>query len=409
MKKHLIWGCACLLAVSLAACTGGQPVPGAGAASTPAPEASASPAPKETVGWEDILAVLRGEEPFYDTSTGNALDISRLREALTPDDLPLSVPTWAAVDLDGDGMSEAVLQIGLGDNPSAGFEVLHARPGGVYGYTLSPRTLQELKADGTCLYSGGAADWGIGSLTFGADGYELAPQTWCASDGPEERYFVNGAEADETAFQAAVAAWQSGAQVEWRAFPPDEADALAAYGALLAREPGALDRPPAGLELGEVSLPPEEELEYTLLDLDGDGGRELLLQWVEEPGSFNAVFHYGDGELSCWQYDNMEGSCRDYPLRDGTMVRQYDVGTGPTRYSHLYTLFRYLPSGETQEAASLAIHEDTPDGGAGTHTYLVDGEEVDQAAFEARFETLVGGRLLDRTAWTPAAQWDGTG
>ena len=105
----------------------------------------------------------------------------------------------------------------------------------------------------------------------------------------------------------------------------------------------------------------------------------------------------------------MEGSCRDYPLRDGTMVRQYDVGTGPTRYSHLYTLFRYLPSGETQEAASLAIHEDTPDGGAGTHTYLVDGEEVDQAAFEARFETLVGGRLLDRTAWTPAAQWDGTG
>ena len=130
MKKHLIWGCACLLAVSLAACTGGQPAP--------APEASASPAPKETVGWGVILAVLRGEEAFYDTSTGNALDISRLREALTPDDLLLSVPAWAAVDLDGDGTSEAVLQIGLGDNPSAGFEVLHARPGGVYGYTLSP-------------------------------------------------------------------------------------------------------------------------------------------------------------------------------------------------------------------------------------------------------------------------------
>ena len=64
MKKHLIWGCACLLAVSLAACTGGQPAP--------APEASASPAPKETVGWGVILAVLRGEEAFYDTSTGNA-------------------------------------------------------------------------------------------------------------------------------------------------------------------------------------------------------------------------------------------------------------------------------------------------------------------------------------------------
>ena len=403
MKKHLIWGCACLLAVSLAACTGGQPAP--------APEASASPAPKETVGWGVILAVLRGEESFYDTSTGNALDISRLREALTPDDLLLSVPAWAAVDLDGDGTSEAVLQIGLGDNPSAGFEVLHARPGGVYGYTLSPRTLQGLKADGTCLYSSGTADWGIGSLTFGADGYELVPQTWCTSGGPEERYFVNGAEADEAAFQAAVDAWQSGAQVEWRAFPPDEADALAAYGALLAREPGALDRPPAGWELGDVSLPPEEELEYTLLDLDGDGVRELLLQWAEEPSSFNAVFHYGDGELSCWQYDNMEGSCRDYPLRDGIMVRQYDVGVAPNRYVHSYTLFRYLPDGAEEKKASLALVEEYQGETMETMRYRYDlnGNEVAQDDFESAFAELVDSKLLDRSDWTPAAQWDGTG
>ena len=53
---------------------------------------------------------------------------------------------------------------------------------------------------------------------------------------------------------------------------PVSAEALAAYRALLAGEPGALDRPPEGLELHQVTLPPAEELEYVLLDLDGDGG-----------------------------------------------------------------------------------------------------------------------------------------
>lgn len=83
------------------------------------------------------------------------------------------------------------------------------------------------------------------------------------------------------------------------------------------------------MELYQVTLPPAKELEYVLLDLDGDGGAELVVQRVGQPALFNAVFHYGDGELSCWQYDIMETSCRDYPLRDGTMVRQYDTGTGP--------------------------------------------------------------------------------
>lgn len=185
---------------------------------------------------------------------------------------------------------------------------------------------------------------------------------------------------------------------------PVSAEALAAYRALLAGEPGALDRPPGGLELHQVTLPPAEELEYVLLDLDGDGGAELVVQMAAQPGLFNAVFHYGAEELSCWQYDIMETSCRDYPLRDGAMVRQYDTGTGPNRYSHLYTVFRYLSGGETEETASLTIHEDTSDGGAETLTYLVDNEEVDQDTFETRFEELVESRLLSREDWTPAAE-----
>ena len=182
---------------------------------------------------------------------------------------------------------------------------------------------------------------------------------------------------------------------------------LAAYRALLAGEPGALDRPPEGLELHQVTLPPAEELEYVLLDLDGDGGAELVVQMVAQPQQFNAVFHYGDGELSCWQYDIVEMSCRDYPLEDGAMVRQYDTGTGPNRYSHLYTVFRYLPDGETEECASLAVHQDTQEDGTEVFTYLVDDAEVDQDTFAAEFEELVGSRLLSLEDWIPATERPG--
>ena len=175
---------------------------------------------------------------------------------------------------------------------------------------------------------------------------------------------------------------------------PVSAEALAAYRALLAGEPGALDRPPEGLE-------------YVLLDLDGDGGAELVVQMVAQPQQFNAVFHYGDGELSCWQYDIVEMSCRDYPLEDGAMVRQYDTGTGPNRYSHLYTVFRYLPDGETEECASLAVHQDTQEDGTEVFTYLVDDAEVDQDTFAAEFEELVGSRLLSLEDWIPATERPG--
>ena len=89
------------------------------------------------------------------------------------------------------------------------------------------------------------------------------------------------------------------------------------------------------------------------------------------------------------------------------MVRQYDTGTGPNRYSNLYTVFRYLPDGETEECASLAVHQDTQEDGTEVFTYLVDDAEVDQATFAAEFEELVGSRLLSLEDWTPATERPG--
>ena len=85
------------------------------------------------------------------------------------------------------------------------------------------------------------------------------------------------------------------------------------------------------------------------------------------------------------------------------MVRQYDVGTGPSRYSHLYTLYRCQAGGEMTELSHMFIHEYTYcDGAAPSTIYGIDGEEVDEAVFSARFEALVTSQLKTPAAPTAA-------
>ena len=140
------------------------------------------------------------------------------------------------------------------------------------------------------------------------------------------------------------------------------------------------------------------ELEYLHLDLDGDGGEELLVQWVEAPENYNGVFHYEAGSLTCWQNDLSEGSCRDYPLWDGTMVRQYDLEDAV-----VYTLFRYRSDGEIREQLQLVAREavvDPESGEEGEPTYEVNGMDVDEATFEEWLYDRVTSRLADPSDWT---------
>lgn len=140
------------------------------------------------------------------------------------------------------------------------------------------------------------------------------------------------------------------------------------------------------------------ELEYLYLDLDRDGGEELLVQWVESPENYNGVFSYRDGRLVCWQHDGSEGSCRDYPLEDGTMVRQYEFNGTTT-----YTLFRYRPDGRAREQALLIARAGSIDPESGEElppTYEVNGEAVDLAGFKQQIYELVTSRRLDPEEWT---------
>lgn len=48
-------------------------------------------------------------------------------------------------------------------------------------------------------------------------------------------------------------------------------------------------------------------LESTLMDVDGDGTEELLVQYGNSPGDLNAVFDYDSGWINCWELDCLGG------------------------------------------------------------------------------------------------------
>ena len=136
------------------------------------------------------------------------------------------------------------------------------------------------------------------------------------------------------------------------ALPQEKAEAAeAAYGAFLEGDISLFDDAQVdtwALDIWKDTILAVGELEYTYLDLDGDGAEELLVQWIEEPGNFNAVFHYENGSLFCWQFVCVEMTSGDYPLKDGAMVSQYDYnGTSS------YTIFRYRSDGSREEVSTL--------------------------------------------------------
>ncbi|MBQ9764881.1 MAG: hypothetical protein IJW18_01630 [Lachnospiraceae bacterium] len=138
------------------------------------------------------------------------------------------------------------------------------------------------------------------------------------------------------------------------------------------------------------------EYEYTYMDLDGDNVLELLIQMVDSPEGYNGVFNYENGELFCWNSDAMEMSGRDYPLTNGTMVRQYDFNG-----TRSYTVFQYLPNGETETLSTFFAREELIDESSTDPCpyYTIDGHEVDKAVFDEQLKNSITSQRLTRSDW----------
>ena len=131
------------------------------------------------------------------------------------------------------------------------------------------------------------------------------------------------------------------------------------------------------------------------MDLDKDGIDELLVQSVDDPGGYNAVFHYEDEEIVCWDSDSIEMTCFDYPLQDGLMVNEYDYGG-----SISYIVFQYLSTGDTETVKTLFIREYSMYGEPlDEPIYKIDDVEVTKEEFEEALNTYINNMRLDKSAW----------
>ena len=89
-------------------------------------------------------------------------------------------------------------------------------------------------------------------------------------------------------------------------------------------------------------------------------------------------------------------SDRDYPLQDGTMVRQYDWNG-----TQSYTLFCYQSDGEMEELENLFVRrENIPEDSTQPCPYYeVNGKAVGQSEFERQLQEKIRDRLLTGEMW----------
>lgn len=145
--------------------------------------------------------------------------------------------------------------------------------------------------------------------------------------------------------------------------------------------------------------------EYVLMDLDGDGTEELIVQSGDDIGDYNGVFHFENeiGRVVSWRDDAFE-SDRVYLLSDGSLAKRWVDYSAGREY---WTVFRYLPSGEEEEIKRF-VHGDPSaeriEAGLEEHYYPwdeIDGVEVTREEAQREYEKSIYNKRV--TSWRNAA------
>lgn len=197
--------------------------------SYPSGETEQSPELEEN----NYKSILLGKSNFICTDLANkSLNISEIGQAVTDDDsVTVSATKFAIIDIDGDGEDETVLWLQINGISDYGFEILHYQNGEIYGYTLPYSAFMNLKTDGTFLFSGGAADFGIGKIIFSETGYSVSGQAYSQSgyDSNNEltvQYFVNDESCSADEFDNAINSQEQKTDVKWYDLSDDNINAV---------------------------------------------------------------------------------------------------------------------------------------------------------------------------------------
>lgn len=243
MKKN-VWGVLC--AVLLLACGCGQQQ---NAATTLSIDNKAPPittaktevvaTPTNSMPHEEIdaptlsplqafTAVLLNEKPFLyidqnrseihqGVSNTVVYHITDYLDMLTEDDkTTMSMPSFAVVDMDGDGLGEVVYQ----RSDYLGFIVLRYVDDKVIGYSINYRAMQDLKEDGTFLGTGGALISYIEKLRFLGEYLDND----CLANQYDQSYWIRGEPVVKEDYMKVADEFSLKPDARWRVYSRDAID-----------------------------------------------------------------------------------------------------------------------------------------------------------------------------------------
>ena len=169
--------------------------------------------------------VLKGNQPFYYAADGGSdfasVNIADIPSLLNPDDAYMAVQNYAVVDLDGDGSEEAVVFVCGATGDTGGYLVLHSRDDHVYGYRTDYRTFENLKTDGTFIYSDDlGSKEGVATISFSQDGLVITDALSATGQAYiMDNFMINGKKATQEEYNAEMEKQDLKSNVEWHEYP----------------------------------------------------------------------------------------------------------------------------------------------------------------------------------------------
>lgn len=169
--------------------------------------------------------VLKGNQPFYYAADGGSdfasVNIADIPSLLNPDDAYMAIQNYAVIDLDCDGSEEAVVFVCGAAGDTGGYFVLHSSDDHVYGYRTDYRTFENLKTDGTFLYSDDlGSKEGVATISFSQDGLVITDVISATGQAyTMDHFMINGKKVTQEEYNAEKENQDLKSNVQWHEYP----------------------------------------------------------------------------------------------------------------------------------------------------------------------------------------------
>ena len=253
----------------------------------------------------DILKILKGvltdETAHIDAEKNHNIF---LKDYLKEKNATETEMRFAIVDLDGDGIPEAVIEHLPGE-----VRVLRYETGKVYGFTFGFRGMNGIKKDGSFAWSNSAFNSGIGRQTFyetNTGWIKIAEES--SEPDAEENYHVYYSRVTKQQYEAFQAVHNAKEDVVWTPFTADNINSLKEWDELQFYYAGIPDRMfPVPMLQGVIIpykgfSPPEEGWIKTTYSYEDTGFTESYKQQLRGAG-FVEQEGAPEGMESLWRYD----------------------------------------------------------------------------------------------------------